>query len=281
MSEKIEWYKEVLALEPNSKVFFPLARMLADEHNVEEAITVLQHGLERHQEFLEARLYLIELLFISGKQSECTSEIQNLNKMFSAYAGFWQAWATVAAANNSPDISTIIRLLAASFENKTLTLHEILEKGLSLSTASAPVRQQQALDSQEEIEPTIVCSNDVEVQNYPTEENNTQSIDHSADDIPLPADPEEQFTLRTRSMAEVLAEQGDIKGALDIYQELVASAASPEEEADLNQRIATLRAHLSSADMASPVRENIPAGKDKLINMLELLATRVEARAQN
>ena len=28
---------------------------------------------------------------------------------------------------------------------------------------------------------------------------------------------EERFSLRTRSMAEVLAEQGDIKGALDIY----------------------------------------------------------------
>lgn len=281
MSEKIEWYKEVLALEPNSKVFFPLARMLADEDNVHEAIAVLQHGLERHHEFLEARLYLIELLFISGNTSECTSEIENLSKMFSTYAGFWQAWATVAAVKNSPDVSTIIRLLAASFENKTLTLHEILERGLSLSAKDF---QHPSLDTQnEERESPIVCANDVDVQNCPTEHDFTDGNpdDSGPEGSTLIAESEEQFTLRTRSMAEVLAEQGDIKGALDIYQELVASTTSPEEQADLSQRIATLRTHLSSADTGTPAQENVSAGKDKLINMLELLAARVEARAQN
>ena len=48
MTEKIEWYKEVLELEPNSKVFFPLARMLAEEQRFDEAVAVLEHGLERH-----------------------------------------------------------------------------------------------------------------------------------------------------------------------------------------------------------------------------------------
>ncbi len=280
MSEKIEWYKEVLALEPNSKVFFPLARMLADENNIEEAITVLQHGLERHHEFLEARLYLIELLFISGKNSECTSEIENLNKMFSAYAGFWQAWATVAAVKNSPDISTIIRLLAASFENKALTLHDILERGLSFSSNGSV---QPSLKTQDdEVDLAIICSNDVDVQNSSVEQDYSKHQNVTdTESTPLLAESEEQFTLRTRSMAEVLAEQGDIKGALDIYQELVASAASPEEQTDLNQRIATLRAHLSSADISPDVQEGIAPGKDKLINMLELLAARVEARAQN
>ena len=43
MTEKIEWYKEVLELEPNSKVFCPLARMLADEQRFDEAVAVLEH----------------------------------------------------------------------------------------------------------------------------------------------------------------------------------------------------------------------------------------------
>lgn len=278
MSEKIEWYKEVLALEPNSKVFFPLARMLADEDNVDEAIAVLQHGLERHCEFLEARLYLIELLFLSGKQSECTIEIDHLNKMFSSYAGFWQAWATVAELKNSPDISTIIRLLAASFENRTLTLHDILEKGLSIAS---PMTQAPVRGSHDAVETSVVCANDVDVQNTVKGDIINVAEDSVAETFTPIAESEEQFTLRTRSMAEVLAEQGDIKGALDIYQELVASTSSDEEQADLNQRIATLRAHLSSAVADSVCQENIPAGKDKLINMLESLAARVEARAQN
>ena len=67
MTEKIEWYKEVLELEPNSKVFFPLARMLANEGETEEAIEIIERGLVRHPEFLEARLYCIELLHKCGR----------------------------------------------------------------------------------------------------------------------------------------------------------------------------------------------------------------------
>ncbi|MDD4702431.1 MAG: hypothetical protein PHI96_09445, partial [Desulfovibrio sp.] len=96
---------------------------------------------------------------------------------------------------------------------------------------------------------------------------------------------EERFSLRTRSMAEVLAEQGDVKGALDIYHELAAAATAPEENADLRQRIATLNARLGSAQ---PVEQTLEiaepgsaTGKDKLISMLEALAERVEARAHS
>ena len=96
---------------------------------------------------------------------------------------------------------------------------------------------------------------------------------------------EERFSLRTRSMAEVLAEQGDIKGALDIYHELAAAAVHPEESADLRQRITTLTARLGNvqtSDTVQPVASAEPAsGKDKLISMLEALAERVEARAHS
>ena len=44
MTEKIEWYKEVLELEPNSKVFFPLARMLAEEQRTDEAVEILEQN---------------------------------------------------------------------------------------------------------------------------------------------------------------------------------------------------------------------------------------------
>ena len=45
MTEKIEWYKEVLELEPNSKVFFPLARLLAEAERTDEAVEILEQGL--------------------------------------------------------------------------------------------------------------------------------------------------------------------------------------------------------------------------------------------
>ena len=83
MTEKIEWYKEVLELEPNSKVFFPLARMLAEEQRFDEALDVLEHGLERHSEFLEARLFFIEILHQMGRSQACARQIERLSGMFS------------------------------------------------------------------------------------------------------------------------------------------------------------------------------------------------------
>lgn len=86
-------------------------------------------------------------------------------------------------------------------------------------------------------------------------------------------------------MAEVLAEQGDLRGALDIYNELAAAATLPEECADLQHRIATLTARMSHQAEAAP---SVPPAEgengrstDRLISMLEALAERVEARAQS
>ena len=113
MTEKIEWYKEVLELEPNSKVFFPLARLLAEAKRIDEAVEILEQGLARHEEFLEARLYLIELLHTANKLEACEKQVGRLTKMFSTYAGFLQAWAAcINAAGNAPDTAAVLRFLA-------------------------------------------------------------------------------------------------------------------------------------------------------------------------
>ena len=44
MMEKIEWYQEVLKLDPDSKVFFPLAKLLRDSQQPDKAIEVLRAG---------------------------------------------------------------------------------------------------------------------------------------------------------------------------------------------------------------------------------------------
>ena len=46
MMEKIEWYQEVLKLDPDSKVFFPLAKLLRDSQQPDKAIEVLRAGLQ-------------------------------------------------------------------------------------------------------------------------------------------------------------------------------------------------------------------------------------------
>ena len=83
------------------------------------------------------------------------------------------------------------------------------------------------------------------------------------------------ISLRTRSMADVLAEQGDFAGAIEIYSELEGQAKSGEELADLKQKISTLR-HQQQAGYVPPKPE-----KSGVINLLEALSERLEARAQN
>lgn len=387
MTEKIEWYKEVLELEPNSKVFFPLARMLAEEQRYDEAVEVLEHGLERHSEFLEARLFFIELLFKTGRRPACTAQVNKLSTMFAAYAGFWQAWAAcLSASGDSPDAAAVLRFLAANFMRGPISLHDLLDRGVAslleesagqengqplpeqLSAAVeeqvAPVQPEPAEDVSQSGRPEAEAVTREGFFAFPDSEENeillplgdapaasaalpdadvaafadTPEPDYGgetpfdpaaamADDEPLPEetsaavrqdaeadaatqdfpekdqtvmepgaesaafsrdepeDAEERFSLRTRSMAEVLAEQGDIRGALDIYHELAAAAVSPEETADLQQRIATLSARLGTAQESDeaqpPAQPESASGKDKLISMLEALAERVEARAQS
>lgn len=131
MTEKIEWYREVLELEPNSKVFLPLAKLLVEENENSHAIDILQRGLDRHPDFLEARLFLIELLYKTGKKDECDAEVKKLGKMFATYAGFWQAWAACLSGDNEQDTASVLRFLAATFLHGPLSLHEVLNRGLA------------------------------------------------------------------------------------------------------------------------------------------------------
>ncbi len=392
MTEKIEWYKEVLELEPNSKVFFPLARLLADARRIDEAVEILEQGLARPEEFLEARLYLIELLHSANKLEACEKQVGRLTKMFSTYAGFWQAWAAcINAAGDAPDTAAVLRFLALNFSRGPVSLHDVINQGLASMAGGGvdapaqpyvqaqPVQAEPAFsqpvnlqpESLQNVQPPSQASSDAvpevadmapvasvaatalaghvaaeyEVEAagdtaagssavYDAEsalgaadnEILHDSIDFDpdlamADDDALPSEAdegvspmvargadayaayaapvtqteavvveeadeaEERFSLRTRSMAEVLAEQGDIKGALDIYHELAAAAVHPEESADLRQRITTLTARLGNVQTVDAVHPAASAeqasGKDKLISMLEALAERVEARAHS
>ncbi|MDR3358795.1 MAG: hypothetical protein LBN96_08110 [Desulfovibrio sp.] len=299
MTEKIEWYKEILELEPNSKLFFPLARLLTAENRCNEAIDVLEQGLERHPEFLEARLLFIELLYKADRRPHCAVQIDRISAVFSGYTEFWQAWAACLAADGgSPAMSTILRFVAAHFRYPLLSLHEVFDKGITaiLGSQTAGSPQPAATESISESvadvqEPSRKSASEPVLQNGepPADElpaGEQESPEGQSAKTAVSSDEaEEHFSLRTRSMAEVLAEQGDVKGALDIYQELAAAATIPVERADLLQRIATLNAKLIAMADAAPAAQTASetetaTEKIKLINKLEALAERVEARAR-
>ncbi len=307
MKEKIEWYQEVLELEPNSKVFFPLARLLAQTGQIEDALNTLQHGIARHPEFIEARLYYIELLYGHGRMPQCQEQVDQLSGLFSGYAGFWEAWgACLASSGKGRDVALALTFLAASFQNSNLTLAQVMELGLQsvlgrkeqVAPAAARAASPAELDSAPEASavsstpPTVPPLAEL-VQSLPAESQAVRLADLAEQarrvavrDVPQVGDGEERFSLRTRSMAEVLAEQGDFKGALEIYQELALTASTSEETVDLQHRISTLTARLGAAQEETVPQEEVSLpeasapGKDRLLSLLETLADRLETRAQ-
>jgi tetratricopeptide (TPR) repeat protein len=290
MKAKIDWYKEVLELEPGSKVFFPLARLLAENGQLQDALSSLRLGLERHPDFIEARLYFIELLYKNGQVVQCESQVDQLTRLFSKYPGFWDAWGACAASTGkNRDLPLTLRFLAVLFQRPDVGLGEVLEKGLC-SFAGTPEKMppapEPATETSQKILPPDAVSAPV-----------TMSVDAQApvaaagaeasNERPPAAisaeamdDAEEHFTLRTKSMADVLAGQSDIDGALEIYRELAARAETLEERHEINERIAQLSSPQAQAvDAPAPPPDFPPPGKQRMQHLLESLAERLEARA--
>ncbi|WP_461209373.1 tetratricopeptide repeat protein [Desulfocurvus sp. DL9XJH121] len=206
MKTKIKWFKEVLELEPGSKVFFPLARLYYEDGLLDEAEETLLQGLERNADHLEARFLLVEILERQNEDLRAAEEVQAIARVLSRYPSFWQKWAQ-NSAGASRDSAMALSFLAAGFQGQPISWSQVIEKGLDVlvpqgggaSTATAPAAFAPASD--------------------------------------------DGANLRTRTMADLLAEQGDHQGALDIYEELAAGCA-PGEEGDLPDHIALMREKL-------------------------------------
>ena len=159
--EKINWYREVLELEPGSRVFLPFARLLVEQGCSDEAAAVLRRGLEAHPEFIEARLLLIDVLHKGGHPAECGAEVARLAVLFREYPGFWDAWSELSAAEGAQaDLSASLGLLGALLRNSSVTLAEVLSAGLRAMQRSASGGKPGALP--QKVEPEAGVQGDAE-----------------------------------------------------------------------------------------------------------------------
>ena len=358
MTEKIEWYKEVLALEPNSKIFFPLARMLEREGDLEQACAVLKEGVSRHGEYLEARLFLVELLERLGRTEECAAEVEVLAGLLARYEGFWSAW-SASAGQAGADPALFVRMLGLSLKRPGLTLAELLRRGLdsfgegpagqtkteilvgkapaskasvpetSGPEAAGPASGPEAAGpasgpevagpaagpeaagkaASEPAQPASAKAELAKADPGKPESAKTESArpearaaKPAAESRPEPAKVATKAgtasrrsaqpakaggaSLRTRSMAEVLAEQGDLASAAEIYDELVLVAPEGERDALCRRRdeLKALQAAQAQASGKAPAAERADGAArpaSKLVTLLENLAARVEARANS
>jgi tetratricopeptide (TPR) repeat protein len=77
-SKDIEKLKERVDKDPNSKLFVPLAEEYRKEGLVEEAIKVLQEGLERQPGYMSARVALGKIYLEKGLTQEAQGEFENV-----------------------------------------------------------------------------------------------------------------------------------------------------------------------------------------------------------
>lgn len=288
MKQKIEWYREVLEIEPNSKIFFPLARMLAKDARPDEAISVLRQGVGRHPDHVEARLFLVELLYGAKRAVELEQEVAVLSDLFKNYPGFWRAWGErLFDENSSRDAGLAAIFLAAFLQNMPVSWAGVIEHGLkslvggganmpSASAAEAhplaamPERAAPSVEPDAVSAPLSAAARVFSEHSDPVREDAPEMDDEDA---------EEPITLRTRSMADILAEQGDIPGALDIYTELLAAAPSGEERHSLQRRIDVLSGN-ATENAPESVKEAAPEStQEEKKDWLSVLAQRLEARS--
>ncbi len=360
MKTKIEWYKEVLELEPHSKLFFPLAQLYVAEECYSEALETLTVGLRQHPEFFEARLLLLEVLNELGRAGDLSEQARGLADTISGYFTFWQAWAhLLSLEQGGKDTALALNFLASHFKGNSLSWADVIERGIkslifegveftehaapeiSFDTAAEIVENEEPAGFESDVEEDIELEKsasepdgffedlmDADIEDlhevsgksaHALDKNADALQKHASESVPpedlsdadtivLPrvgqSEPEvdaeieeedeedEPFSLRTRTMADLLAEQGDFEGALDIYREL-QSVTPPGEGHDMldgliKEMSVKIREKKGLQPSASGKRKAAPksgnpesgglSGKKKLIDTLELLAQRLEAR---
>ncbi|MFP4516123.1 MAG: tetratricopeptide repeat protein [Desulfovibrionales bacterium] len=142
MSDKITVYEEILAQDPNARIFFPLAKMYRDAGRSEDAVNLLQKGLSSHPEHLEAKCLQIELLIELGKAEEARAQSASIIDILSRSSGLWALWAERSEEEGNGDLSLALRFVAESLSGKSMSWSEIFLQGLNSLSSAATKRSE-------------------------------------------------------------------------------------------------------------------------------------------
>ncbi|WP_320008399.1 tetratricopeptide repeat protein [Maridesulfovibrio sp.] len=289
MQSKIEWYQEVLALEPSSKVFFPLARLYVEMGSLEKAVTTLRMGLDRHPDYLEARLLLVETLAKLDRESEAKAAVVPLTRLFSSYPSFWKMWGASVSEGNS-DVAGAMAFLFSALHGSPMSWSDVMSEGIKQLTGIS-LDESSEKGSSAKAGGVADLAGDFQRPVPESSELLADEISEAAALVDFDSDVIADLTssvvmdsLKTKTMAEVLASQGDLEGALEIYRELLCKA-SEEDKDELMAIMADISSRISAEPMDDVAGDDASKdpyfkhGKSKLMSTLELLADRLEARA--
>lgn len=291
MQAKIEWYKEILELDPSSKVFFPLAKLLADAGQVKEALELLREGGERHPDLLEARFFSLELCARLGDDTGVAEEAGYIGSILTRYPLFWKAWAeNLSRRPETRDAALALDFVSVHFQGNPVGWGEVIQRGLeglfsasqnnlpfsseagqflgqgapASETALPPAAQpaQSLRHTPEGKEPTPSQAVDAVATEEASTAQGTAASSEMEESIASAKQGEDVYSIRTRTMARLLAEQGDFEGALEIYQELLAKSQNDTEREELDAIIERMQLMLQELPKAAPSMSTARGGKE-------------------
>jgi hypothetical protein len=219
MTSKIDFYREVLNDDPNSRVFFPLAKMLADAGESEEAVQVLSRSIALHPGHIEAKFLLVELLTRLGRGAEAEAAFAGLSSLLSSYPSVWTLWAA-KAPGLSRDSALALKFLALTLQGKDVSWLTLMESGLAAASGApaAAAGSPEGDDSGEAPgEPgTGFSLRGADEVLALTRQIESQERHAGADQLPPECASQASASVKTRTMADLLARHGDYATALDI-----------------------------------------------------------------
>jgi len=264
LDERIKLFEEILEQDPSSKLFFQLAKLYLEKNKIDKSISTLKMGLEKHPEHMEARLLLIDLLTINNINNEVSFHIEKIQSILTKYSSFWKKWAELLSQNKNYDLALIIFILSIIFKNGTLgPLSESLYK--YLSAQDFLTSQKERLSEKELIQ-----------------EEKTSKVEERVKEIQTITKDQtsEEIEFKTKTMADILMAQGDYKGAINIYRELLEKETNETKIAELKKCLKEAKEKLSLLPTVRQQKKTKDrAKKRKFLRTLKKLASRLEARA--
>jgi len=128
--DKTKFYEQVLELEPESRLFFPLARIYFEQNQIRKAKQTLENGLNRHPRHFEARLLLATVLIHAGDQNRARQIYMDIFSLFREDRLFWENLTDILSGRGEKDLSLAAAFFARSGSDKAFTWTDVLKTGM-------------------------------------------------------------------------------------------------------------------------------------------------------
>ena len=241
MNDTLALFDELLEHDSGSKIFFPLARLYRKQGHLQRAIEVVRKGIERHPDYLEAQLYLIDLLCEAGDEAAAVGKAQSILTKLLFYEKVWVSLREHYARSSQSDLALAAFIMERNAHGESVDLPKLMTCGIAhysetVAVNAEPVEPEKDLDAEEVAQ---FCINS---------------------------------GIKTKTMARLLMAQGEFEQAIGIYDDLLEAASSDAERDELS----ALRdkAYQELGSQPDPESEK----NNKLYMVLNSLADRLEQK---